>query len=114
MPGGEINLKEISRPILDDLKIFQRELEEAVHSEIRLINIIGKYIIKHRGKHFRPILTILAARVCGLPTLNSYRAAALIEIMHIASLVHDDVVDDATKRRGHPSINKIWKNSPFN
>ncbi len=110
MPGGEINLKEISRPILDDLKIFQRELEEAVHSEIRLINIIGKYIIKHRGKHFRPILTILAARVCGLPTLNSYRAAALIEIMHIASLVHDDVVDDATKRRGYPSINKIWKN----
>lgn len=106
----EINLKEVTRPILEDLKIFQKELEEAVHSEVRLINIIGKYILRHRGKHFRPILTILVSRMCGKPTLNSYRAAALIEILHIASLVHDDVVDDATLRHGFPSINRVWKN----
>ncbi len=106
----EINLKEVTGPIVEDLKIFQKELEEAVNSEIRLINVIGRYILKHRGKHFRPILTILASRVCGKPTLNSYRAAALIEILHIASLVHDDVVDDATLRRGFPSINRVWKN----
>jgi len=106
----EINLKEVTQPILEDLKIFQKELEEAVSSEIRMINIIGRYILKHRGKHFRPILTILASRICGKPTLNSYRAAALIEILHIASLVHDDVVDDATLRRGFPSINRVWKN----
>ena len=106
----ELNLKEVTRPILEDLKIFQKELEEAVHSEVRLINIIGKYILRHRGKHFRPILTILVSRMCGKPTLNSYRAAALIEILHIASLIHDDVVDDATLRRGFPSINRVWKN----
>ncbi len=104
------NIKEITKPIMEDMKIFQRELDEALHSEVRLINIIGRYILRHRGKHFRPILTILTSRICGKPTLNSYRAAAMIEILHIASLVHDDVVDEADKRRGFPSINKIWKN----
>lgn len=104
------NIKEISRPILEDLEIFRRELEEAIRSEIRLINIVGRYVLKRRGKHFRPILTILASRICGQPTVNRYRAAALIEILHVASLIHDDVVDDANKRRGFPSINKIWKN----
>ncbi len=92
------------------MQIFQKEMEDALHSEVRLINVIGRYILRHRGKHFRPILTILTSRICGKPTLNSYRAAAMIEILHIASLVHDDVVDDADKRRGFPSINKVWKN----
>ncbi|MFH1852814.1 MAG: polyprenyl synthetase family protein [Candidatus Neomarinimicrobiota bacterium] len=104
------NLKEITQPILEDMKLFQHELDEALHSEIRLINIVGRYIMRHRGKHIRPILTILTARLCGKPSLNSYRAAALIEILHIASLVHDDVVDEARKRRGFPSVNHIWKN----
>jgi octaprenyl-diphosphate synthase len=75
-----------------------------------LINLVGKYIIRHKGKHIRPILTLLASRVCGQPNLNSYKAAAMIELLHIATLIHDDVVDEAEKRRGFLSINRIWKN----
>ncbi|MFQ6611744.1 MAG: polyprenyl synthetase family protein [Fidelibacterota bacterium] len=103
-------LKEITAPIFEDIRLFEQEFKEALHSEVRLINTVGKYILRHRGKHIRPILTILAARVCGKPSLNSYRAAAMIELLHIATLVHDDVVDEADKRRGFPSINRVWKN----
>jgi octaprenyl-diphosphate synthase len=105
-----ITLKQITAPILDDLKIFQQEFDNALKSEVRLINSISKYMIRNRGKNIRPILTILSARLCGEPTLNSYRAAAMVELLHIATLIHDDVVDDATMRRGKPSINQVWKN----
>lgn len=103
-------LKHITEPIFDDIKLFEKEFRNALRSEVRLINLVGKYIIRHKGKHIRPVLTLLASRVCGQPTLNSYRAAALIELMHIATLIHDDVVDEAEKRRGFPSINNLWKN----
>ena len=105
-----VTLKQITAPILDDIKIFQQEFENALKSEVRLINSITKYMIRNRGKNIRPILTILSARLCGEPTLNSYRAAAMMELLHIATLIHDDVVDDATMRRGIPSINQVWKN----
>ena len=105
-----VTLKQITAPILDDIKIFQQEFENALKSEVRLINSITKYMIRNRGKNIRPILTILSARLCGEPTLNSYRAAAMMELLHIATLIHDDVVDDATMRRGKPSINQVWKN----
>jgi len=104
------SLQHITEPIFDDIKLFEEEFRNALRSEVRLINIIGKYILRHKGKHIRPVLTILASRICGQPTLNSYRAAALIEILHIATLIHDDVVDEAEKRRGFPSINRLWKN----
>ena len=104
------SLKHITDPIFDDIKLFEEEFRNALRSEVRLINLIGKYIIRHKGKHIRPVLTILASRVCGQPTLNSYRAAAMIELLHIATLIHDDVVDGAEKRRGFPSINQVWKN----
>ena len=105
-----VTLKQITAPILEDIKIFQQEFENALKSEVRLINSISKYMIRNRGKNIRPILTLLSARLCGEPTLNSYRAAAMMELLHIATLIHDDVVDDATLRRGKPSINKVWKN----
>ncbi len=104
------SLKHITDPIFDDIKLFEEEFRNALRSEVRLINLVGKYIIRHKGKHIRPVLTILASRVCGQPTLNSYRAAAMIELLHIATLIHDDVVDEAEKRRGFPSINRVWKN----
>ena len=103
-------LKYITEPIFDDIKLFEEEFRNALRSEVRMINMIGKYILRHKGKHIRPILTILASRVCGQPTLNSYRAAAMIELLHVATLIHDDVVDDANRRRGFPSINRMWKN----
>jgi octaprenyl-diphosphate synthase len=103
-------LKQITYPIFEDIKLFESELRDALKSEVRLVNTVGKYILRHKGKHIRPILTILSARVCGEPCLNSYRSAAMIELLHIATLIHDDVVDDATTRRGFTSINRIWKN----
>ncbi|MDB9722849.1 polyprenyl synthetase family protein [Candidatus Marinimicrobia bacterium] len=104
------SLKAIKEPIFDDIKLFENEFRNALRSEVRLINLVGKYIIRHKGKHIRPVLTILASRVCGEPTLNSYRVAAMIELLHIATLIHDDVVDEAEKRRGFLSINRVWKN----
>jgi len=105
-----VTLKQITAPILDDIKIFQQEFENALKSEVRLINSISKFMIRNKGKNIRPILTILSARLCGKPTLNSYRAAAMMELLHIATLIHDDVVDEATMRRGKPSVNQVWKN----
>ena len=103
-------LKYITEPIFDDIKLFEKEFRNALRSEVRMINMIGKYILRHKGKHIRPILTILSSRLCGQPTLNSYKAAAMIELLHVATLIHDDVVDDANQRRGFPSINRMWKN----
>ena len=105
-----ITLKQITAPILEDIKIFQKEFENALDSEVRLINSISKYMIRNKGKNIRPILTILSAKLCGKPTLNSYKAAAMMELLHVATLIHDDVVDDATLRRGKPSVNRVWKN----
>ena len=105
-----ITLKQITAPIIDDIKLFQVEFENALKSEVRLINSISKYMIRNRGKNIRPILTVLSARLCGKPTLNSYKAAAMMELLHIATLIHDDVVDEASLRRGKPSINRVWKN----
>ena len=105
-----INLENITSPILDDLVLFQEEFEKAIKSEVRLIDSISKIMIRNRGKNIRPILTILTARLCGEPSMGSYRAAAMMELLHLATLIHDDVVDDATLRRGKPSINMIWRN----
>jgi len=105
-----ITLKQITQPIVEDIKVFQQEFENAMNSEVRLINSISKYMMRNKGKNIRPILTILSARLCGEPTVNSYRAAAMMELMHVATLIHDDVVDEATIRRGRPSINRVWKN----
>ncbi len=103
-------LKEITKSIKSDLDKFQIEFESALHSDVKLINTVSKYIIQRRGKRFRPILTILSAHLCGKPTENTYRAASVMELLHIATLIHDDIVDDAKYRRGWPSLNRVWKN----
>ena len=103
-------LKQITIPIKRDISLFKKEFDSALNSKIYLINIIAKYIIKKRGKNIRPILTLLTSRLCGEPSKNSYRSAAMVELLHVATLIHDDVVDDATIRRGIISINKVWKN----
>ncbi len=103
-------LKEITKPIKDDLDKFQIEFDSALQSDVKLINTVSKYIIQRRGKRFRPILTILSAHVCGKPIENTYRAASVMELLHIATLIHDDIVDDAEYRHGWPSLNRVWKN----
>ena len=104
------SLKHITSSISQDLILFKEEFDKALKSDVTLINTISKYMIRNRGKNIRPILTILSARMCGEPSQNTYRAAAMMELLHVATLIHDDVVDDATMRRGKPSLNRVWKN----
>jgi octaprenyl-diphosphate synthase len=104
------SLKHITSAISQDLILFKEEFDKALKSDVTLINTISKYMIRNRGKNIRPILTILSARMCGEPSQNTYRAAAMMELLHVATLIHDDVVDDATMRRGKPSLNRVWKN----
>ena len=103
-------LDNIITPIAGDLLQYEREFKSALESEVKLINSVSNYLIKNKGKSFRPILTLLCSRLCGQPTINTYKAAAMMELLHVATLIHDDIVDDAKTRRGKPSIKQIWKN----
>ncbi len=89
---------------------FKEVYRESLNSDIKLINTVIGYIVRKKGKQLRPRLCLLSACLCGEPTENTFRAAALIEMIHVATLIHDDVVDDAELRRGWPSINRVWKN----
>jgi octaprenyl-diphosphate synthase len=105
-----ISLENIREPIDSELKNFDRFFKDAMRSNVGLIDIIARYIIRQKGKKVRPLLVLLSAKLCGAITDKSYRAATLVEILHTATLVHDDVVDDADTRRGLASINAVWKN----
>ncbi|MBC7687642.1 MAG: polyprenyl synthetase family protein [Aquabacterium sp.] len=93
-----------------ELKIFEKKFSDAVKSETPLLDRIMRYIIKRKGKQLRPMFVFLSAKLQGPITETTYRAAALVEILHTATLVHDDVVDESMERRGFFSINAIWKN----
>ena len=103
-------LDKIITPIAGDLIQYEKEFKAALDSEVKLINSVSNYLIKNKGKSFRPILTLLCSRLCAQPTENTYKAAAMMELLHVATLIHDDIVDDAKTRRGKPSIKQIWKN----
>jgi len=105
-----VNLKEIARPIEQNLECFEKVFRESIRSRIGLIDLVAKYIIKTKGKRVRPILVLLSADICGGVTEKTYRGATLVEILHTATLIHDDVVDEADTRRGFASINAVWKN----
>ncbi|UCF63919.1 MAG: polyprenyl synthetase family protein [bacterium] len=79
-------------------------------SNLRIVDEVAKYLVRHKGKQLRPMLVIVSARTIAEPTRSSYLAAVVVELLHTATLVHDDVVDEAELRRGFPTINKIWKN----
>jgi len=100
----------LTAPIEEYLNYFEEVYWESLKSEVELINKVIGYISRKKGKQLRPRLCLLSARLCGEPTENTFRAAALIEMIHVATLIHDDVVDDAELRRGWPSINRVWKN----
>ncbi|MES2829895.1 MAG: polyprenyl synthetase family protein [Bacteroidota bacterium] len=93
-----------------ELKIFEVKFSEAVKSKTALLDSIMKYIIKRKGKQLRPMFVFLSAKLNGEINESTYRAAALVELLHTATLVHDDVVDESFERRGFFSINAIWKN----
>lgn len=100
----------IKQPIAAELDAFERRFRETMRSKVALMDRITYYIVKRKGKQVRPMFVFLSAKVCGEVTDNSYVAASLIEILHTASLVHDDVVDESYERRGFFSINALWKN----
>ena len=94
----------------EELKIFEFKFSDAVKSNTPLLDSIMKYIIKRKGKQLRPMFVFLSAKMHGEINESTYRAAALVELLHTATLVHDDVVDESYERRGFFSINAIWKN----
>ncbi len=105
-----VSLDEIRRPVEEELAAFRRYFREAMRSDVALLDKITQYVLKQKGKRIRPLLVLLAAQLGGGTSESSYRAAALVELLHTATLVHDDVVDDAEQRRGLFSINARWKN----
>ncbi|MEO7308032.1 MAG: polyprenyl synthetase family protein [Ferruginibacter sp.] len=98
----------INNIIGEEIKLFEKKFADAVKSETRLLDTILKYIIKRKGKQLRPMFVLLSAKLHGEINESTYRAAALVELLHTATLVHDDVVDDSLERRGFFSINALW------
>jgi octaprenyl-diphosphate synthase len=93
----------------NELKIFEARFKEAMQGDVALLNRILRYIVKRKGKQLRPMFVLLSAKLCGEVTEPAYRAASLVELLHTATLVHDDVVDDSMERRGFFSTFALWK-----
>ncbi len=104
------DLKEIKAPINSHLDLFETKFRNSMKTRVALLNTITRYILKRKGKQMRPMFVFFAAGITGTINESSYRAASLIELLHTATLVHDDVVDDSNLRRGFFSINALWKN----
>jgi octaprenyl-diphosphate synthase len=104
------HLSKISHPIESELDTFNAKFKESIRSKVGLVDLVAKYIIRQKGKKVRPLLVLLSAKIIGEVNERSYRGAVLVELLHTATLVHDDVVDNANKRRGVWSINALFKN----
>lgn len=91
------------------MKIFQKTFRGAIHSDVKLLNLVASYILRNKGKQMRPLFVFLTAKMTGNITESTYTAASLIELMHTATLIHDDVVDESYERRGLFSMNAIWR-----
>ncbi len=95
--------------ITEELKIFDRVFRESVKSNVPLLDRIMKYVVKTKGKQLRPMFVLLSAKMAGQISTATYRAASLVELLHTATLVHDDVVDESQERRGFFSVYALWK-----
>lgn len=100
----------IRKPISTELDAFEEKFKDAMRSKVPLLDRITHYIIKRKGKQIRPMFVFFSAKLCGTLNESTYRGAALVELLHTATLVHDDVVDNSYERRGFFSINALWKN----
>jgi octaprenyl-diphosphate synthase len=103
-------LKVLRKPISGELKEFQKIFRNSVKSSVPLLDVIMNYILKSKGKQIRPLIVLYSAALFDGINESTYRAATLIELLHTATLVHDDVVDESDRRRGRFSINALWKN----
>ncbi|MEY4824060.1 MAG: hypothetical protein RLZZ75_973 [Bacteroidota bacterium] len=102
---------ELAKKVISkELALFEVHFREAMKSRVALLDRIMQYIVRRKGKQLRPMFVLLSAKLGGDINDSSYRAASLVELLHTATLVHDDVVDEANERRGFFSINALWKN----
>lgn len=106
MPG----INEIKKPIAADIDVFEDRFKASMQSSVPLLDRITHYIVKRKGKQIRPMFVFFSAKLCGGINESTHRGAALVELLHTATLVHDDVVDNSYQRRGFFSINALWKN----
>jgi octaprenyl-diphosphate synthase len=104
-----MNLKQIQKPIINEMDDFRSMLRSSMSSNNILIDKVVNYILKRKGKQIRPLFVFLSAGLSGTILNSTYRAAILIEILHTATLIHDDVVDESNYRRGFFSVNALWK-----
>lgn len=102
-------IQNIRKPVEEHLLQFEQKFEQAVYSDVFLLNKITKYVIKRKGKQIRPLLVFLSAKMFDHINDTSHHAAALIELLHTATLLHDDVVDNSNERRGFFSVYALWK-----
>ena len=105
-----MNIDDIRALVSDDLAAVDRLIRERLHSEVALVDQVSTYIIASGGKRLRPLLVLLAARAAGYRGEQHVEAATLIEFIHTATLLHDDVVDGSSKRRGQDTANEVWGN----
>ena len=103
-------IKEIKKPIQQEMLLFEKKFKDSLNSKVPLLDKILHYIVKRKGKQMRPMFVFLSGKLFGEINESSFRAASLIELLHTATLVHDDVVDDSNQRRSFFSINALWKN----
>src|SRR5205085_11147047 len=105
-----LSIDEIKKPIAADIDAFEERFKSSMQSSVPLLDRITHYIVKRKGKQIRPMFVFFSAGICGGITDATHRGAALVELLHTATLVHDDVVDESLERRGFFSINALWKN----
>ncbi|MFI5159955.1 MAG: polyprenyl synthetase family protein [Sphingobacteriales bacterium] len=105
-----LSINEIKKPIEADIDAFEERFKTSMQSSVPLLDRITHYIVKRKGKQIRPMFVFFSASICGGINDATHRGAALVELLHTATLVHDDVVDNSYQRRGFFSINALWKN----
>lgn len=105
-----MNLKKISESVKNELEEFSTIFSGSLKSNVAYIDLITRYVLKQKGKRIRPLLVLLSAKASGGINSRTYIAATMVELLHTATLIHDDVVDEAKTRRGIASINAVWKN----
>src|ERR1700712_3828620 len=105
-----LSINEIKKPIAAEIDVFEDTFKNSMQSSVPLLDRITHYIVKRKGKQIRPMFVFFSASICGGINESTHRGAALVELLHTATLVHDDVVDNSYQRRGFFSINALWKN----
>lgn len=105
-----MNINGIYEHIAPEMTHFEEVFQKNMDSDVKMLNKVTHYIVKRKGKQMRPMFLLLIAKMLGEVNERTYQAASMIELLHTATLVHDDVVDDANERRGFMSVNALWKN----